>query len=82
MKEAMVIATGVKAQGKPEVFGLDVLINEDSAGCKASLRSLVAQGLEGLKIVIYDAYRGFKLALAFELPRTACQRCQILYAIC
>jgi transposase-like protein len=44
---APVIATAVIVQVKREVLGLDVATNEDSAGGKAFLRSLVVRALRG-----------------------------------
>jgi transposase-like protein len=45
---APAIATVVTAQVKREMLGLDVVTNEDGAGGKAFLRSLVAQGIAGV----------------------------------
>jgi transposase-like protein len=48
--------------------------NEDGAGGKVFLRSLGARSLAGVKIIISDAHRGLKSALASELPGAAWQR--------
>lgn len=44
MNVSTVIATAVTAHVKREVLGLEVVTNEDGAGGKAFLRSLVARG--------------------------------------
>jgi transposase-like protein len=60
----------VIAQVKGEVFSLDVVTNENGAGEKAFLRSLVARGFGGEdRVFSRDARRGLKAALASTLPR-------------
>ncbi len=46
---AVVLATGVNAEGKREVLGVDVITTEDGAGWTAFLRGLVARGWKGPK---------------------------------
>ena len=56
---AVVIAVGVKAKtGEREVLGLDVGPSEDGAFWRSFLRSLVARGLSGVRLVTSDAHRG------------------------
>jgi putative transposase len=56
---AVVIAVGVKGEtGEREVLGLDVGPSEDGAFWSAFLRSLVARGLSGVRLVTSDAHRG------------------------
>ena len=45
------IATGVNADGKREILGLDVATSEDGAGWLAFLRGLAARGLSGVQLV-------------------------------
>jgi putative transposase len=52
---AVVIATGVNADGHREVLGLDVITVEDGAGWLSFLRSLCARGLSGVELVVSDA---------------------------
>jgi putative transposase len=54
---AALVATGVNADGHREVLGLDVGAAEDGAAWTAFLRSLVARGLAGVKLVISGALR-------------------------
>jgi hypothetical protein len=53
---AVVIATGVTADGAREVLGLDVGDSEDGAFWTAFLRSLKASGLVAVQLVVSDAH--------------------------
>src|SRR5579884_2234844 len=64
---AVVVATGVNANGNREVLGMDVITTEDGAGWLAFLRSLVARGLSGVQLVISDSHEGLKQAIASVL---------------
>ena len=72
---AVVVATGVNADGHREILGTDVITVEDGAGWLAFLRSLVARGLSGVKLVISDAHSGLVQALQATLGATW-QRCR------
>jgi transposase-like protein len=73
---AVVVATGVNADGHREVLGMDVFTSEDGAAWMAFLRSLVARGLSGVQMVISDAHEGLKAAIAAVLPGASWQRCR------
>jgi len=72
---AVVIATGVNADGHREVLGLDVITVEDGAGWLGFLRSLTARGLSGVELVISDAHQGLVDAIAATLG-ASWQRCR------
>jgi putative transposase len=75
---AVVIAVGVNAQnGEREVLGFDVGPSEDGAFWSAFLRSLVARGLRGVRLVTSDAHRGLKNAVAAVLVGASWQRCRV-----
>ncbi len=74
---AVVIATGVNAEGHREILGLDLITTEDGAGWTAFLRGLVARGLSGVQLVVSDAHRGLVDAIASVLPGAAWQRCRV-----
>jgi transposase-like protein len=75
---AVVIAVGVKAQtGEREVLGLDVGPSEDGAFWTSFLRSLVARGLCGVRLVTSDAHRGLKSAVEAVLVGSSWQRCRV-----
>ena len=73
---AVVIATGVNADGHREILGVDVITTEDGAGWLAFLRSLVARGLSGVGLVISDDHPGLKAAVEATLPGASWQRCR------
>jgi putative transposase len=73
---AALVATSVNADGHREILGLDVGAAEDGAAWTAFLRSLVARGLAGVKLVVSDAHQGLKDAVAAVLDGATWQRCR------
>jgi putative transposase len=72
----VVHAVGVNRDGFRESLGLDVVTAEDGAAWLAFLRSLVARGLAGVRLVTSDAHPGLVDAIAATLPGAAWQRCR------
>jgi transposase-like protein len=72
----VVHAVAVNADGFRESLGLDVVTSEDGAAWLAFLRSLVARGLAGVKLVTSDAHPGLVDAVAATLPGASWQRCR------
>ncbi len=72
----VVHAVGVNAEGFRESLGLDVVTSKDGAAWLAYMRSLVARGLAGVKLVSSDAHPGLVDAIAATLPGAAWQRCR------
>jgi putative transposase len=77
VSQAVVIATGVRADGWREVLGFAVGDSEDGAFWTAFLRSLKARGLGGVQLVISDAHTGLKQAIAAVLLGSSWQRCRV-----
>ena len=77
VSQAVVIATGVAADGRREVLGFCVGDSEDGAFWTAFLRSLKARGLAGVQLVISDAHEGLRQAIAAVLIGAAWQRCRV-----
>src|SRR6185503_6241718 len=77
VSQAVVIATGVRADGWREVLGFAVGDSEDGAFWTAFLRSLKARGLGGVQLVISDAHTGLKQAINAVLLGAAWQRCRV-----
>jgi putative transposase len=73
---AVIVATGVNADGHREILGVDLITTEDGAGWTAFLRGLVARGLSGVALVVSDAHRGLVDAIASVLPGATWQRCR------
>jgi transposase-like protein len=72
----VVHAVGVNKEGFRESLGLDLVTSEDGAGWLAFLRSLVARGLTGVRLVTSDAHPGLVDATAATLPGSGWQRCR------
>jgi putative transposase len=77
VSRAVVIATGVTADGNREVLGVDVGDSEDELFWTAFLRSLRERGLTGTMLVISDAHAGLKAAITRVMQGAAWQRCRV-----
>jgi putative transposase len=75
--QAVVVATGVTADGRREVLGFDVGNSESGTFWTGFLRSLKTRGLDGVQLVISDAHTGLKNAIASILLGAAWQRCRV-----
>jgi len=72
----VVHAVGVNRDGVRESLGLDVVTAEDGAAWLAFLRSLVARGLSGVRLVSSDAHAGLVDAIAATMPGASWQCCR------
>jgi putative transposase len=77
---AVVIATGICAEGSREVLGVDVGDSEDEAFWRGFLRSLRARGLAGVRMVISDQHAGLVAALRRAFQGASHQRCRVHFA--
>jgi putative transposase len=77
VSRAVVIATGVTADGHREVLGVDVGDSENEEFWTAFLRSLRERGLHGVQLVISDAHRGLTNAIGVVCAGAAWQRCRV-----
>lgn len=77
VSRAVVVATGVAADGNREVLGLDVGDSEDEVFWTQFLRTLKDRGLGGVKLVISDAHAGLKAAISRVFQGAAWQRCKV-----
>ena len=77
VSQAVVVATGVAADGRREVLGFAVGDSEDGAFWTAFLRSLKARGLAGVQLVISDAHAGLQAAIDAVLIGAGWQRCRV-----
>jgi hypothetical protein len=77
VNQAVVIATGVAADGHREVLGFAVGDSESEPFWTAFLRSLKARGLTGTQLVISDAHTGLKAAIDTVLLGASWQRCRV-----
>jgi putative transposase len=77
VSRAIVVATGVTAQGDREVLGVDIGDTENGAFWNAFLRSLRARGLSGVQLVISDHHAGLVSAIGSVMVGAAWQRCRV-----
>jgi putative transposase len=77
VSQAVVIATGVSADGRREVLGCAVGDSETEVFWTEFLRSLRDRGLDGVQLVISDSHRGLTNAVAAVLQGAAWQRCRV-----
>ena len=77
VSQAVVIATGVSADGRREVLGCAVGDSETEVFWTDFLRSLRDRGLGGVQLVISDSHRGLTNAVAAVLQGAAWQRCRV-----
>ena len=73
---AVIIATGVNADGRREVLGMDTGSSEAETFWIDFLRKLRRRGLRGVKLVVSDAHEGLKAAVA-KIMHASWQRCRV-----
>jgi putative transposase len=77
VSKAIIVATGVAADGNREVLGVAVGDSEDTAFWTAFLRHLRTRGLTGIRLVISDAHQGLRTSIDKVLLGAAWQRCRV-----
>jgi putative transposase len=77
---AVVVATGITADGGREVLGLDVGDSEDEVFWRGFLTALKRRGLTGVRLVISDQHAGLVAALKRSFQGAAHQRCRVHFA--
>ncbi len=80
VSRAVVIATGITANGEREVLGVDIGDSEDETFWTKFLRSLKTRGLSGVRLVISDAHAGLKAAIRKCFTGASWQRCRVHFA--
>ncbi|MEQ1731455.1 MAG: IS256 family transposase, partial [Vicinamibacterales bacterium] len=77
VSKAIVIATGLRADGHREVLGLDVGDSENETFWKEFLTDLNDRGLAGVRLVISDAHAGLVKAIRRCFQNAGWQRCRV-----
>jgi transposase-like protein len=77
---AVVVATGITANGDREILGCDVGDSEDETFWRGFLRSLKSRGLGGVRLVISDQHAGLVAALRRSFQGAGHQRCRVHFA--
>lgn len=80
VSRAVVIATGITANGDREILGVDIGDSEDETFWTRFLRSLRDRGLAGVRLVISDAHAGLKASIRKCFAGSTWQRCRVHYA--
>jgi transposase-like protein len=81
IKIAVMVATGVNADGYREILGVATSTAESGAGWNSFLKNLVARGLSGVALVTSDAHVGLVDAISANLPGATWQRCRTHYTV-
>ncbi len=74
---AVLLATGVLANGKRTVLAVSASLSEAEIHWRKFLLSLQERGLHGLKLIISDDHPGLKIARKTVFPSVPWQRCQV-----
>ena len=77
VSQAVVIATGVSADGRREVLGCATGDSETEAFWTEFLRDLKDRGLGGVQLVISDAHSGLIKAISTTMQGASWQRCRV-----
>ena len=80
VSRAVVIATGITADGQREILGVDIGDSEDETFWTRFLRSLRDRGLAGVRLVISDAHAGLCASIRKCFSGASWQRCRVHYA--
>lgn len=75
-QQAVLIATGVRADGYREILGFSVDERESTTSWGTFFRSLHERGLSGVDLVVSDDHAGLVAALGQHFPGASWQRCQ------
>jgi transposase-like protein len=77
VSRALVVAIGIRTDGRREVLGLDIGDSEDEVFWSEFLRALRQRGLGGVRLVISDAHSGLTRAIERCLQGASWQRCRV-----
>ena len=77
VSQAVIIATGVSADGRREVLGCQVGDSETESFWTDFLRGLRDRGLSGVQLVISDSHRGLTNAVGTVMQGASWQRCRV-----
>ena len=77
---AVVVATGITADGSREILGCDIGDSEEEVFWRQFLRSLKSRGLGGVQLVISDQHSGLVAALRRSFQGASHQRCRVHFA--
>ena len=73
---AVLIALGIRPDGKRSVLGVSVALSEAEVHWRQFLQSLQKRGLHGVQLIVSDDHAGLGAARAAVFPAVPWQRCQ------
>jgi transposase-like protein len=73
---AILIAAGVDLEGKRRILGVSVSLGEHEVHWREFLKSLVARGLSGVRLIVSDDHAGLRAARQGVFGGIPWQRCQ------
>jgi putative transposase len=73
---AVLIAMGIRDDGKRAILGVSVAVGEHEAHWRQFLQSLVQRGLTGVQLIVSDAHEGLQAARRAVFGGVPWQRCQ------
>lgn len=75
--QAVLLAIGVRKDGRRHVLGVQIWPREDGPGWTEFLESLVQRGLHGVRLVVSDAHLGLREAIKKTFVGASWQRCRV-----
>jgi len=73
---AILMASGVKRDGRRSILGVSVSLSEAEAHWRVFLEGLVKRGLHGVQLIVSDDHAGMEAARKAVFTGVAWQRCQ------
>lgn len=73
---AVLVALGVRADGKRDILGVSVALSEAEVHWRKFLAELKDRGLHGIELFVADDHAGLKAARRAVFPSVPWQRCQ------
>lgn len=73
---AILMACGVKRDGRRSILGISVSLSEAEAHWRAFLEGLVKRGLQGVQLIVSDNHKGLDAARKAVFTGVPWQRCQ------
>jgi transposase-like protein len=77
VSQAVLVTVGFTSKGQREILDWRVGDSESESNWSEVLSSLKDRGLRGVKLVVSDAHRGIRAAVARHLQGASWQRCQV-----
>jgi putative transposase len=73
---AVLIASGIRPDGKRAILGVSVALSEAEVHWRAFLQNLQKRGLHGIQLIVSDDHAGLAAARTAVFPSVPWQRCQ------